>query len=250
MSKESFYRKKINDLSELEKEGIIIIDDEDDTIIINLEEILEEKGLLISDLSKLTGISRQSINAVIRKKMKPSIEFVLKISYVLGIKEVDGIFQLSDKAWVMPYYHERDTTMYINLADMTIVDSRQKKKEIDETGFEYFNLESGEKLTKNEHDQRLRTYLKDNIDNKMKELRKEVYLEIKNSGELEKLEKKFNTSPSDPDYPEILEKIINRFQSVNQTKSKATEELKEEFYKKYSKIYKKLGKKIDPYVVQ
>lgn len=244
------YKKKINSLDELKKMGLKIIEDNEDTVENRLQEILNEKGLLISDLSKLTGISRQNINAVIRNKMKPSIEFVLKVSYVLGIDKVDGIFTLSENAWVKPYRQERDATVYINMIDMTLVDTKQKRQEIKENGFEYYNVETKELLTKEQHDDLLRKYLEDNLESRIQELRKEILEDLKESGELSAIKQELSTKNRDKSEEELIEKAINKVQTMNQSKSKATEELKDEFNKKYNKIYKKVGRHIEPYVVK
>jgi len=213
--KETITKTKLKDLSELDELGLCIIEDEEETVYNKLQEILKEKGLIISDLSKLTGISRQNINAVIRGKMKPSIEFVLKVSYVLGIKEVDGIFSLDESAWVKPYRQERDATVYVNLIDMTMVDTKQKRAEIKESGHEYYHVKSKKLISKEERDELLREHLTENLDERIKSIKR-----------------------------------LDPKQSVNLTKSKATEELKDEFNATYSRIYKKIGRRMEPYIVK
>jgi SPX domain protein involved in polyphosphate accumulation len=66
-------REKINSLSELKEKGLCIIDEDEPTVENHIMQILKEKGLLVSDLAKLTGISRQNINAVVKNKMKPGV---------------------------------------------------------------------------------------------------------------------------------------------------------------------------------
>lgn len=245
------YKKRLKDLSDLKEWGLCIIGDEEATVENKLQAILKEKGLLISDLSKLTGISRQNINAVIRNKMKPSIEFVLKVSFVLGLKNVDDIFSLTEEAWVKPYRQERDATVYINLIEMTMVNNKQKRQEIKQSGGkEYFHVETKKLFTKKEHDELLRKHLEKELQNRIEESRKEVLEDLKESGQLEEMLEELRETHKDLTDEALIDKAINSVQSANQTKSKATEELKEEFNAVYSKIYKKLGKRIEPYVVK
>jgi DNA-binding XRE family transcriptional regulator len=244
------YKKQLKDLSELKDLGLSIIGEDETTVENKLQKILKEKGLLISDLSKLTGISRQNINTVIRNKMKPSIEFVLKVSYVLGLKNVDDIFSLLEDAWVKPYRQERDATVYINMIDMTMVDTKQKRKEMKESGYEYYHIETKKFFTKEQREELLRNYLEKHLDNRIQESRKEVLEELKESGQLEELLEELKEAHKDLNEEKLLEKAINSVQSANQTKSKVIEELKDEFNAVYHKIYKKLGKRIEPYVVK
>lgn len=206
-------REKINELSELREKGLCIIEDDMITVKNNILTVLEQKDLLISDLAKLTGISRQNINAVVRNKMKPGIDFVLKVSFVLGVP-AEELFSLTDDAWIKPYKHERDATLYIDLVNLEIVDTKEKRKAIAESNHEYFQVETGELLTKDEYEARLKEYIDQNREYKQETLKEE---------------------------DEEL--------TVNQIKSLAVEELKSEFNSNYSKIYKKLGRRIVPYVV-
>lgn len=250
MATETVYKKQLKNLSDLKSLGLWIIEDDQETVKNRLLEILKEKGLIISDLSKLTGISRQNINAVIRNKMKPSVEFVLKVSFVLGLDKVDDIFSLTEDAWVKPYRQERDATIYVNMIDMTMVDTKQKRLEIKKSGHEYYHVETRELFTKEEREELLRKYLEEHLESRIKESRKEVLEDLKESGEIENLIEELSKTNRDKTEAELIEKAINSVQSANQTKSKVTEELKDEFNSVYSKIYKKLGKRIEPYTVK
>ena len=81
--------KKFNSLEELKELGLYIIDEDEIVVENNIEEKCKERGMSISDLAKLTGLSRQNINAVTKNKMKPGIDFALKCSYVLNVPVED-----------------------------------------------------------------------------------------------------------------------------------------------------------------
>lgn len=206
-------RKKIHSLDELKAKGLCIMDG-DETVEISILDLLKEKGLLISDLSKVTGISRQNINAVVKNKMKPGVDFALKVAYVLGVK-VEDLFKLTDQAWVKPYKEERDATLYLDTFAMEIVDSIEKKEDIKKTGYEYWDRSIYSLITKEEYTIRLRDYLDQHTPEKMNDL-----------------------------------KTKNRGLSTTKLNSLAIEALKEEFHQQYQKRYKKLGERIEPYVIR
>lgn len=207
------YREPLKSLSELYEQGLFIID-EGVTVENRIMEILEEKQLRVSDLAKLTGISQQNITQVIKKKMKPGIDFALKVSYVLSVP-VEELFTLTKEAWVKPYKLGRDITLYINVVTYMIMDSTAKKEEIEKSGgHEYYDTETKTYLTKKEYEKIQQAYLKEKLDEKVKELKQE-------------------------------ENDLSSTKLIAQAK----EELRQEFNQRYVKIYQKLGKSFVPYVI-
>ncbi|WP_180953936.1 helix-turn-helix transcriptional regulator [Bacillus sp. M6-12] len=206
-------REKIKSLAELKQKGLCIIDEDETTVENHIMTILKEKGLLVSDLAKLTGISRQNINAVVKNKMKPGVDFALKVSHVLGIS-VEELFTLTESAWVKPYKQERDSTLYVDVVNLMILDNTAKKEEIAVNGFEYFNQDTKQYMTRDEHAELLKELLNNHTPAKVEELKEEG----------------------------------SDLSTVKLT-SQAKEELRNEFNEKYIKVYKKLGERIQPYVI-
>ena len=153
--------EKINDLSELKERGLYIIEDDEIVVETKLPQVLKEKGLITSDLAKLTGIARQNINAVIRKKMKPGIDFALKTSYVLGVP-VEELFTLTKAAWITPYKIGADIPVFVDVINLIVLDNRIKKALLKKDACEYFDVTTGQKLTKQEHDLLLKEYIAQN----------------------------------------------------------------------------------------
>lgn len=203
----------VKDIKELKERGLYIIEDDEIVVEMLLPQVLKEKGLQISDLARLTGISRQNINAVIRNKMKPGIDFVLKVSFVLG-EPIDNLFTLTDNAWVKPYKVGRDSTVFYDALNSRLVDNAVKREQIKQTGAEYFDKETKQTYTKTKFQSMLKAYVEKNLVHKEQEIR--------------------------TDDPELSRTSVNSF---------AVEELKQEFNSKYSKIYKKLGEKFEPYTL-
>lgn len=206
-------REKIDSLAELKQKGLCIIDEDEATVENHIMTILKEKGLLVSDLAKLTGISRQNINAVVKNKMKPGVDFALKVSHVLGIF-VEELFTLTESAWVKPYKQERDSTLYVDVVKLMILDNTAKKEEIAVNGFEYINQDTKEYMSRDEHAELLKEYLNTHTPAKVEELKEEG----------------------------------SDLSTVKLT-SQAKEELRNEFNEKYIRVYKKLGERIQPYVI-
>ena len=211
--KDNRYMLKINTIDELKERGLCVIDDEEITLDNNLAIILKNKGLSLSDLAKITGISRQNINAVIKNKMKPGVDFALKVSYVLDVP-IEEIFVLLENAWMEPFKQERDETLYLDTLNNEIINNAIKRERIESTKYEYYNVKKNQFLTKEQKDTLLRKYIDTNTVKKI--------VEIKKNEKNEEL-------------------------TINQIKSTAIEELKAEFSKDVVKIYKRLGKPIIPY---
>lgn len=211
--KDNRYMLKINTLSELKEQGLCVFDDEEITLDNNLATILKKKELSPSDLAKITGISRQNINAVIKNKMKPGVDFALKVSYVLDVP-IEEIFVLLDNAWMEPFKQERDETLYLDTINNEIINNATKRERIKSTKYEYYNVQKNQFFTKEQKDALLRKYIDTNTAKKI--------AKIKENEENEEL-------------------------TINQIKSLAIEELKAEFSKNVAKIYKRLGKPIVPY---
>jgi transcriptional regulator with XRE-family HTH domain len=203
--------QEIKSLSELKENDLYIIEDDETVVDMILPQVLKDKGLLISDLAKLTGISRQNINAVIRNKMRPGIDFVLKVSFVLG-EPIEKLFKLTENAWVKPFKVGRDSTVFLDVLHLRLLDNTQKRKQIQHSKAEYFNKKTKETYSKITYEKMLKEYVNINIDNKEKEILKQE--------------------------PNLGRNALN---------SLAIEELKNEFNSDYSKIYKKLGQKFVPY---
>lgn len=205
---------KVNSIEELNAHGLYIIEN-DETIVENhVMQILKEKQLLASDLSKLTGISRQNINAVVKNKMKPGIDFVLKVSYVLDVP-VERLFALTENAWMKPYNQEKDITMFLDIRTLDIIDNATRKERMGDDELEFIELATGDILSKKDLNKKEKAFLSaKKVNALVKQLQKE-------SKELTKIQ---------------AERI-------------AKDELHKEFDAQYNSIFKKIGEKIEPYKI-
>lgn len=206
---------KLESLDDLKMDGYIMLSDE--PVITNkIINILEDKKIAPADLSKMTGISRQNINAVMKGKMKPGIDFALKIAYVLDMK-VEEIFQLTQNAWVQTAKSSEESTLYLDIVELRIIDGKTRKDNISKDGLEYYDTVEKKLLVEDEFNKLLEEYIFDKI-----ELAEQDVVE-----ELEDSNKK------------ISDKIIE---------SLAKKKLTSEFENTHVKRYVKLGKKTKPLV--
>lgn len=205
--------EKINDLSELKKLGLYIIDEDEILVTNKLTKVLKKKGLSPTDLAKATGLSRQNINAVIRSNMKPGVDFVLKVSFALNMK-VEELFSLTPAAWIVQAKDLMDSSIYIDLVNMEIINNAERKARIKKDKMEYFHVESNELFPQKK------------------------YLSMQEEYVAERAEKReAHIAQMRPDTPKPS------------VKAQAASELRSEFAQSYTSIYKRLGQKLDPYVI-
>ena len=206
------YITKLNSIYDLEKNGLMIMD-EGLNIENNIAKYLKKKNITPGDLSKMSGLSRQSINSVMKGRMKPGVDFALKVSYVLDTP-IEELFNLKDGAWVKTEKTTDESTLYIDMARIEIIDGEVRKSRLEEDNFEYYNIETKEYLTKEEYLNRLDNEINENV----QELVKEYYLE---NGSKKRVE--------------VVTKIIK-------------DRITENFNKTNTKLYRKLARKISPLV--
>lgn len=168
---------KLNNIDELNKYGYDIMDKEN---VLNnkIKEILESKGLNQSDLSKLTGISRQNISDIIQNKLKPGVDFALKIAKVLNVS-VEEVFQLDESAWFKIAKLEDDTTIFVDVHDLMIISNKERKKQVKEGALEYYLLADKKCVDEKAYKALLDKYISDNA--YTKKIRKELIKEFEDN---------------------------------------------------------------------
>jgi Predicted transcriptional regulators len=215
---------KINSLDELKGKGYVILSDDDIVVPNRIAEVLEEKGLTPPDLVKMTGISRQSINAVMKGKMKPGVDFVLKVAYVLD-KHVEELFFLTESAWVTTAKSSEESTLYVDVVDLRIVDGKTKKEIISKDGIEYHDTKTDTPITAEVYDKLLSEYVDDNLYITVSELEDEL-----------------------EDQSDLDENGKKKSLSERELEASAKKKLTSTFNERYVKRYRKLAKRINPLV--
>lgn len=206
---------KLNSIDELTKNGYLILE-EGIPVSNKIDEILRDKQITPADLSKMTGISRQNINSVMKGKMKPGVDFVLKVIYVLDTP-IEEIFQLKESAWVSTAKSTEESTLYVDLVGLRIIDGKTKKEEIFSLGFEYYDTIEKKELTEEEFKNFLNEYIDDNLNITVVEMSDQI----------------------DTDGRKLSQKSLEAL---------AKEKLKQTFEERYIKKYRKLAKKVTPII--
>lgn len=191
--------------------GYIFIDDEKQNMITNnIPELLEQAGIAETDLSALTGITRQNLNMIIQNRVKPSVDLALKLSVIFNIP-VEKIFKLNQNAWFDKISGFKDSGIYLQTNNNKVIGKAERDANIKETGAEYWHRQTGELISKTQYQNLLKEYLNENSEQLMQQLLME--------------------------YPELTR---------NERLSTAQQQLKETFAHNYPRLYKKIGRKIDP----
>ena len=201
---------ELKSVSDLEKMGYVLMEDEEFPVTNNIMELLEERNMSATRLSEMIGITRQSVNAIIRGKMKPGIDFGLKASQVLGVK-VEDMFKLTSGAWVHQVSTFRESAVYLDMRNLEIIGRTEQRKRKALDNMEYIEVSTGRLLTKEEMDAYIVKY-------------KEEHLQA-------------YTSKLEQEEPSI---------SHNQIAARAHERINKEIDAEFSLLYKRVGKRVNP----
>lgn len=203
---------KIKNLDDLKNQGFIIAEDDEPVIENKIMEVLNKKGITVADLARISGISRQNINGVTKNKIKPGVDFALKISHILNVP-VDELFVLKENAWTTYYKKGNDVSQYVDIVNMEIIDSKDRRDKINSDGFEYVNVLTGEKISSNEREKRLKEYIQSHKQGLISEY-KNKYKKEYTSGQINTL---------------------------------VTDNLRTEFNEQYTQIYKRIQVRVNYY---
>lgn len=118
-------------------------------VIIELEEAMRKNKISSMTLCKKTGISRQTMSAVLNGNMKPGVDFALKVSKVIGIP-VEELFKLHDSAWET-LVTEDSQSIYWDLLEEKAIERREMKVIESEHGIQYWSIEEERIVSEDEY---------------------------------------------------------------------------------------------------
>ena len=136
-----------------------------------MEAVMLKKRVTSSSLVKLTGVSKQTMHAIMNGKMKPGIDFALKVSTVLQVP-VEDLFSLNESAWETLITND-GKSVYWDLAELELVERPDTKKLEDEQGVEYWDVEQERLITEEAYQQLLETAMTERMDEEMEKARQE-----------------------------------------------------------------------------
>ena len=128
---------ELNNLKDIVDNGFVLIDEYEPVITHKIEEVVKSRGLTTADVVKLVGLSRQTMNTIKKNKSKPSIDFALKLAYVLDVP-VEKIFELNEEAWIDPLKTTNDSGYYYDNLNDEVILSSEKNERVKKDGFEFF----------------------------------------------------------------------------------------------------------------
>ena len=66
-----------------------------------LDELLEERGMTLTELAERVGVTRQTVIAIEQGRYSPSLEMAFRIAHALGVP-LDEVFQYPDPEQEQP----------------------------------------------------------------------------------------------------------------------------------------------------
>ncbi|WP_442637610.1 helix-turn-helix transcriptional regulator [Rossellomorea marisflavi] len=140
-------------------------------VIVELEEAMRKNKISSMTLCKKTGISRQTMSAVLNGNMKPGVDFALKVSKVIGIP-VEELFKLHDSAWET-LVTEDSQSIYWDLLEEKAVERREMKVIESEMGVQYWSTQEGKIISEAEYKNILEEELEKRMDEEIEWARKQ-----------------------------------------------------------------------------
>lgn len=137
----------------------------------NMEAVMLKKRMTSAGLVKSTGISKQTMHAVLSGKMKPGIDFALKVSSVLGVP-VEDLFTLNESAWETLITND-GKSVYWDLAELELVERQDAKKLEGTQGVEYWDLEKESLISQDQYQNILDSALEERMAEEMENARKQ-----------------------------------------------------------------------------
>lgn len=139
-------------------------------VIVLLEEEMLNKRITTMTLCKKTGISRQTMNAVINGKMKPGVDFALKVSKVIGVP-VEELFTLHESAWETLLTKDSQS-IYWDMSKLVLIERKEMKKIEEDKGIEYWNSVQECLIKEDEYEAILESELEKRMDEEVELARK------------------------------------------------------------------------------
>lgn len=93
----------------------------------NLTQLLKEGGISITELAKVIGVSRQTIDSFVNHRASPNVEIALKIAHIFQLP-VESIFRLSETAWIETAKDENNRTIYFDHLHLELVSGKEMKE--------------------------------------------------------------------------------------------------------------------------
>lgn len=149
-------KRNYKSMTELNEAGLFI-SEEGESIKINLETFMKSKNISAIEVCRKSGISRQAMNAILRGKMKPGLDFALKVAKCLQVS-VEELFELTESAWEEIAKTTDDKTLFLDRINMEIVDGVEKREK-EQDGFIYMDMMTNQVLTKPEYDKKWLEYI-------------------------------------------------------------------------------------------
>lgn len=92
----------------------------------NLATLLKEHRVTVTELAKVSGVSRQTVDSFVSHKSSPNVEIALKIAHIFQVP-VESIFNLSETAWFETAKDAKNRTIYFDHLHFELVSGEDMK---------------------------------------------------------------------------------------------------------------------------
>lgn len=138
-------------------------------VIIELDKAMQKYKISSMTLCKKTGISRQTMSAVLNGRMKPGVDFALKVSKVIGVP-VEDLFKLNDSAWETLLV-EDSQSIYWDLLTQELIKGKDVKGIEEEEGVQYWCVEEDRTMSESEFEKILEKELEERMNEEVEKAR-------------------------------------------------------------------------------
>ncbi|WP_251030833.1 helix-turn-helix transcriptional regulator [Exiguobacterium sp. s140] len=183
------------------------IESKEPPVRLKLREIMKNKRMTASKLVKETGLSRQTLNVIMKGEQNPRIDVALKLAEVLQVS-VEDIFALNDSAWETMVLQD-GRALFWDLAGLQLIEGPVVKQIEEATGIEHWDTENETLISEEEFLRIWDEELKNHLDEEIEKAR-----EAQVSRRDEKI---FQKMARDTIEKRLREKYPTRFQRVVQT---------------------------------
>lgn len=114
------------------------IESKEPPVRLKLREIMKDKRMTASKLVKETGLSRQTMNVIMKGEQNPRIDVALKLAEVLQVS-VEDIFALNDSAWETMVLQD-GRALFWDLAGLQLIEGPVVKQIEEDNGIEHWDI--------------------------------------------------------------------------------------------------------------
>lgn len=144
--------KEIRNVRDLNDANVLLLTKEEppQEVIQYISETLKENELGDSSLAEMVGVPRQIMERYLKNPKIMPVLVALRISKILN-KPVEELVELGEYGWIKRQVLEKNSFAYVRIDTLDIYCKQECRRQIEETGLEYYCPEEQKYLTKKDY---------------------------------------------------------------------------------------------------